>query len=75
MHFLWKTSNFCETETVNILYGTADYKLVVNLKTPERSGVKRPNANNINFTEARTCFNKFRPLENGKTGSKITESM
>ena len=38
--------NFCDTEIVDILSGSVDYKLVVNLKIPDRSWVKCPNTNN-----------------------------
>ena len=61
------------TEIVDIFSGTVDPKLVVNLKTRDGSGVKRSNTNNTNITETPTCFNKFRPSENGKTDSKIRE--
>ena len=72
---LIEISNFCDTEIVDILSGTVGYKLEVNLKTPDRSGVNCSNTNNANITETLTCLNKFRPSENGKTDSKITESM
>ena len=67
-------SNFHDIETVDILSGTVDSNFVVNLKTPDRSGVKRSNTDNTNITQTPTSFNKFRPSENGKTDSKITES-
>ena len=60
---------------VDFFSGTADYKLVVNLKTTARSGAKHSNRNEKNITETPTCLNKFRLWENGKTDSKITESM
>ena len=68
-------SNFCDTEIVDILFGTADSDLVVNLETPDRSEVKHSNTNNTNIIEAPTSFNKFKSSENGKTDGKITESM
>ena len=68
-------SHFCDTEIVDILSGTVDYTLVVNLKTPDRSGVKRSNTNNASITQTPICFNKFRPPENGTPDRKITESM
>ena len=68
-------SNFYDTEIVDILSGNVDFKLVVNLKTSDRSGVKRSNTDNTNITETSTHFNNFRPPENGKTDSKTTESM
>ena len=68
-------SNFCDTEIVDILSRTADYKLVVNLKAPDRSRAKRSNTNDRNVTKTPTCLNKFRSSENGKSDSKITESM
>ena len=46
-----------------------------NLKSPERAGVKRSYTNTTNITEAPTCLNTFRPSENGKIDSKVTESM
>ena len=67
-------SNFHDIETVDILSGTVHSNFVVNLKTPDRSGVKRSNTDNTNITQTPTSFNKFRPSENGKTDSKITES-
>ena len=67
-------SNFRDIEIVDILSGTVDSKLAVSLKTPDRSVVKRSNTNNTNITETPTSFNKFRPSENDKTDSKITES-
>ena len=65
-------SNFCDTEIVNVLSATVDSKLVVNLKTPGRSGAKGSNINNANATEVPSCFNKFRPSKIGKTDSKIS---
>ena len=64
-------SNLCDTEIVDILSGIVDCKLVVNLKTPGRSGVKRSNTNNTNVTETPTCFNKFRPSENGRQNDRV----
>ena len=68
-------SNFDNIEIIDILSGTVDSKFVLQLKTPDRTGVKRSNTNNTSITETPTSFNKFRPSENGKTDSKITESM
>ena len=68
-------SNFCDTEIVDILFGTTDSDLVVNLETPDRSEVKHSNTNYRNINETPTSFNKFKSPENGKTDSKITESM
>ena len=65
-------SNFCNLE---ILPRTVDSKLVVNLKPPHKTGVRRSNTNNTNITVRPISFNKFRPSKNGKTDSKITESM
>ena len=48
---------------------------MVNLKTPDRTGVKLSNTNNTDITKRPTSFNKFSELENGKTDSKIAESM
>ena len=67
--------NLRYTEIVDILSGTVDFNLVVDLKTPDRSEVKRSKAYNTNVTEASTSFNKSRPQENGKTDSKIVESI
>ena len=47
-------SSFLDTEPVDILSGTADSSLVVNLKTRERLEVKHFNTNDTNITETRT---------------------
>ena len=60
---------------VDILSGNVDSNFAVNLKPPDRSGVKCSNTNDTNITETPTSFNEFRPSENCKTDSKITESM
>ena len=67
-------SNFRDMEIVDILSGSVNSNLVVNLKTPDRWRVKRSNTNNTNITQTSTSFNKFRPSEKSKTDSKITES-
>ena len=68
-------TNFWNIEIVDILFGTVDSKLVVNLNAPDRTGVKRSNTNNINITLKPSSFNKSRPSENCKTDSKIAEYM
>ena len=55
--------DFRDKEIVDILSGTVDSSNLVNLKTRDRSGVKRSNTNNTNITETPTSFNKFRPSE------------
>ena len=45
------------------------------LKTPNRSRVKRSNTNNTNINDIPTSVVKFRPSENDKTEGKITESI
>ena len=47
-------SSFLDTEPVDILSGTADSSLVVNLKTRERLEVKHFNTIDTNITETRT---------------------
>ena len=64
-------SNFCDIETVDILSGIVDSKLMVNLKTPDRTRAKRSNTNKKNITERPIYFNKFMPSENGKNDNKI----
>ena len=68
-------SNFYDTDIVDILSGTVDSKLVINIKSPDRSGVKHSNTNNTNITETPTSFNKFKRSEKDKTDNKITESI
>ena len=72
---LMDTFNLSNTEIADILSGTVYSKLLVNLKTSDRSGVKSSDTNNTNITDTPTSFNKFRLPENGKTDSKITESI
>ena len=67
-------SDFYDTEIVDVLSGALDFKLVVNLKPPDRSGVVL-NTNNTNITETPTSFNKFKPSKNDNIDSKTTESM
>ena len=68
-------SNFCHTEIVHVLSRTVKSKLVINLKTLDGTGVKRSNTNNTSISETPTSFHKNRLSENGKTDSKITETM
>ena len=71
---LFDISDFCDTEIVDVLSGALDFKLVVNLKPPDRPGVVL-NTNNTNITETPTSFNKSKPLENDNIDSKTTEPM
>ena len=43
--------NFRETEIVDSLSRTVNSNLVINLKPPYRSGIKRPNTKNTTTTE------------------------
>ena len=61
-------SYFRDTKIVDILSGTVDSNLKVNLKIPHRSGVTR---SNTNTAETTTTFNKFKRPENDKIDSKI----
>ena len=67
-------SNFCDTDIVDILSRPVEFKLVINLKALDRSGVKCSNTNK-SITETSTSFHKYRLSENGKTDTKITKSM
>ena len=61
-------SDFRDTKIVDILSGTVDSNLKVNLKIPHRSGVTR---SNTNTAETITSFNKFKRPENDKIDSKV----
>ena len=61
-------SYFRDTKIVDILSGTVDSNLKVNLKIPHRSGVTR---SNTDTAETTTTFNKFNWPENDKIDSKI----
>ena len=61
-------SYFRDTKIVDILSGTVDSNLKVNLKIPHRSGITR---SNTNTAETTTTFNKFKRPENDKIDSKI----
>ena len=63
--------NFRDSEIVDILSGTVDSNIAVNLKTFHRAGVTRSNTNNTIITE--TSFDKSKPPENDKTDSRIKE--
>ena len=62
--------NFCDTEIGDIVSRTVDYKLAVNWKTLDRSGVKRPNTNNTNITETLTRLSKLRHQKMAKPTAK-----
>ena len=65
--------NLQDTEIVEILSGTVDSSLVANLKTHDRSGIKRSNTNNKNTTETSTSFNKLGIKKMEKLNSKKTQ--